>query len=89
MKSNAKNLCLGDIAKDTITGFEGVVVAITEWLNGCLRITIQPQAMKDGKPIGHETFDIEQVELVSPKEPPKAKPSGGPKPEPARLADLV
>lgn len=29
---------LGDIAKDEVSGFQGVVVAVTNWLNGCNRI---------------------------------------------------
>ena len=35
---------LGDEVKDTITGFKGIVVARTEWLNGCARVTVQPQS---------------------------------------------
>ena len=57
---------LGDLARDRITGYEGVVVAITTWLNGCVRISIQPRKLKEdgGYPKG-ETFDAHQVELVS------------------------
>ena len=42
---------LGDLCKDTVTGFEGVCVARTEWLNGCWRMTLQSAKLdKDGKP---------------------------------------
>lgn len=58
---------LGDVAKDTITGFAGVVIAKTEWLNGCVRLTLQSKEMKDGKPIDSQTFDIEQLEFVKAK----------------------
>lgn len=78
---------LGDTASDTITGFEGVVVARTEWLNGCIRITIQPRELKDGKPIESHTFDVQQVALVQAKPRAIEKRSGGPQPEPTRAKD--
>lgn len=55
---------LGDKAKDRVTGLVGVVVAETFWLNGCHRLTIQPQELKDGKPVDTSCFDIEELELV-------------------------
>lgn len=55
---------LGDRAKDTITGCTGIVVAKTYWLNGCVRITIQPETLKDGTPIPNETFDQQQVKVL-------------------------
>jgi len=61
-------ITLGDDAKDTITGLSGVVVAITDWLHGCQRITIQPRELKDGKPVDNCTFDVEQIEVLVPKE---------------------
>lgn len=83
-----KPIKLGCLARDTISGFTGIVIAITDWLNGCRRITIQPKELKDGKPIESHTFDVEQVELVKP-EPAKAaqKSVGGPSISPARAAD--
>lgn len=80
-------LKLGDKARDKISGFSGIVVAITEWLNGCLRITIQPQELKDGKPIDNHTFDAEQVEVVEPVNVAPSKPHGGPSIAPVRSAD--
>lgn len=59
---------LGDRAKDSITGFDGVVIARTEWLNGCIRLTIQPEKIgEDGKPIEACTFDSNQIELLQQK----------------------
>ncbi len=71
---------LGDTAKDTITGLTGIVVAITEWLHACRRITIQPQNLgKDGQPLNNYTVDEPQTELVSAaKKAPATKKSGGP-----------
>jgi hypothetical protein len=82
---------LGDEAKDSITGFSGVVVAITTWLNGCRRIAIQPKKLdKDGKPRDNQTFDVEQVVLVKAAKKPEAallRKVGGPFPSPVRAAD--
>lgn len=82
---------LGDKARDSVSGFAGVCVARTEWLNGCWRHTLQPQALdKDGKPQGTETFDEFQLELVEAKQVPVgSKETGGPRSEPARQRDPV
>ncbi len=55
---------LGDRAKDKITGLTGIVVATTTWLNGCVRIAIQAEEVKDGKTPHAEHFDVEQVEVI-------------------------
>lgn len=81
------SLKLGDKAKDAISGFSGTIIAITEWLNGCRRISIAPNCLHDGKPIDANTFDAEQVEKV--EEGPKLSSSrtGGPSISPQRSAD--
>jgi hypothetical protein len=79
---------LGCIAKDSITGFEGVVIAITEWLNGCIRITIQPKLLNEGKPLDSHTFDVEQVDVVKPIDAAiERERTGGPSLAPTRAAD--
>lgn len=76
---------LGDKAKDTITGLTGTVISRHEYLNGCVRLTIQPYEVKDGKPVETTTFDIEQMELVAPaKQERKLVSVGGPHTEPSR-----
>ena len=50
-------LALGDRVKDRITGLRGIVVARTEWLNYCNRYTVQPEALKDGRPVESCVFD--------------------------------
>lgn len=77
MKS-VTDLALGDVAKDTITGFTGVVVCISYWLNGCIRIVIQPRDLKDGKPVEALSFDVEQLEAVERKVAKEGTRSGGP-----------
>lgn len=54
----------GDVVRDKLTGLEGTVVARTEWLNGCARICIQPEGVKDGKPYDVSTTDDEQCEFM-------------------------
>lgn len=55
----------GDQVKDTITGFHGIVVCRTEWLNGCIRYGLQSQALdKDALPAKIEMIDEGQLELV-------------------------
>jgi len=80
-----KKIELGDVARDTITGFTGVVICKSKWLHGCERFTLQPKELKDGKPIESSTFDEPQLELV-PAETRFATTAatGGPRPEPSR-----
>ena len=78
---------LGDKARDSISWFEGIVIAITNWLNGCQRITIGPQALHDGKPIESHTFDAEQVVLVTAAPQKAMVPTGGPSIAPTRARD--
>lgn len=56
---------LGDRAKDKITKQTGIVIAITDWLYGCRRLTIQPEEVpKDNDKIHNFTLDEPQAELV-------------------------
>lgn len=80
---------LGDVARDTITGFVGVVIGHTQWIHGCVRLTIQPQELKDGNPIEPRTFGEPQLALVSKKAVPKGNPkTGGPLSTPLRRPDV-
>lgn len=79
------DLQLGDLAKCTITGYTGVVIARTDWLNGCLRFVLQsPKLNKDGLPADPTTFDGEQLELVKKGVRAVSSPGGGPMPDPVR-----
>ena len=80
-------LKLGDKARDTISGFTGIIIAMTEWLNGCLRVTIAPTELKDGKRIESDTFDAEQIERVETAPPKVTTPTGGPSIHPTRARD--
>lgn len=91
------NAQLGDLVKDTVTGFRGIVICRALWLNGCARLTVQPQTVKDGKPVESQCFDDLQLEVLkvgvvpSPNReevapppvmaPVALRPTGGPRPD--------
>lgn len=56
----------GDEVKDKITGFQGIVVAITEFIIGCRRITLAPPARDDGTVPDERSFDEPQLEIINP-----------------------
>ncbi len=55
---------LGDMVRDRLTGFTGIVVNQTEWLYGCVRCSVQSIDLHEGKPIALECFDYDQLVLV-------------------------
>jgi hypothetical protein len=55
---------LGDKVKDVVTGLTGIAVAKTHYLQGCARIGVQPQELKDGKPVEASWFDEPQLEVI-------------------------
>ncbi len=80
---------LGQVVRDKLSGNEGTAIARTEWLHGCVRITIQPVGTKDGVPFDNFTVDEPQLEVVRAKAAPKAEPNHGPRADPGRAADPV
>ena len=78
---------LGCEATDTISGFTGIVTCISDWLNGCRRITISARELHDGQPVADHTFDVEQISIVSFEKPATPTPTGGPSIAPATPAD--
>ena len=80
-----KEIKLGDVARDSVSGFEGVVVAYCNWLHGCARLTIAPKKLTaEGKPVEMQTFDLLQLELVETRNHKAKTETGGPRPEPTR-----
>jgi hypothetical protein len=74
---------LGCIAKDTITGFKGVVTSRTEFLYGCVHIGITPDKLdENGKPVESQWFDEQRIEVIKAAKPKVSKDSeatsGGP-----------
>ena len=75
---------LGDIVRDRITRFKGVVIAEHRWLNGCRRLSVQSQELKDGKPVDPVCIDEPQLELVKAGQVQELRATGGPHVEPVR-----
>lgn len=83
---------LGDKVKDRITGLTGIAIGVTTWLYGCRRLVVQPQELKDGKPVEFTSFDEPQLELVEDKSshpltPNMPRKTGGPMPTQTRGPD--
>jgi hypothetical protein len=55
---------LGSLVKDRISGLEGIVIGRCTWLYGCVRVTVQPQEHKDGKPAEAFCIDEAQAEVL-------------------------
>ena len=70
---------LGQQVKDRVTDYEGIVVAVTEHLQGCRRITVQGKVTKEGTIGDGYVFDEPDLTIIGPgiSEPPKPKKSAG------------
>lgn len=56
---------LGDRVKDPVTSYQGIAQAITVWMNGCIRIAVQPEKLdKDGKVPDDRYFDQGQLVVL-------------------------
>lgn len=67
---------IGDTARDTITGFEGLVVCTAVSMTNCDTVNLQPQGLKDdGSPKDDHGFDVPQLELVKKGVLPAKKPA--------------
>ena len=75
---------LGEVLRDVITGFTGVVMGRTEYHTGCKHYGLLSKTLnKDGKPADWEWFDekrLERVEDVPQKQ--NEVSSGGPSASP-------
>jgi len=71
---------LGVKAKDVVTGFEGIVTAKVEYLNGCVQYALKPKIdpkAKEKMPEGIY-IDAQQLEYVNEGVNIKSKAIGGP-----------
>lgn len=67
---------MGDVVRDAVSGFEGIVESIVFWRHGYVRVGIASTTLnKDGLPVERQLFDEPQLELVKAVEAPKAKPA--------------
>lgn len=58
---------LGDVVRDVITGYCGIMVVRCQWLHNCNTYGIKVRELKDGKPLDLEYFDEPQLKLVTEK----------------------
>lgn len=56
---------LGDEARDTLTGFKGVVVGRSEHLTGCNQVFILPKSESTNEIKAGEWLDIERIEKIT------------------------
>ena len=84
-----RDIPMGALVRDTVSGLEGVVMAKTEWRFGCARVSVQPLGSKDGKPFDTFVVDVPQLELVALSEIAPRKQTGGDRPSPAAHIDPV
>lgn len=78
---------LGDEVRDVVTGYQGIIVTRSEFLNKCVRHAVQSQELKDGKPVDSQYFDEEQLEIVTAQKirSPKVVQTGGPRDVPSAV----
>ena len=56
---------LGVRARCSVTGFEGILTAKVEYLNGCIQYAIKPRWSKDGSYMNEGVYvDVQQLEYV-------------------------
>lgn len=60
-----RTLKLGDVVRDKITNVEGVLTARTEFLYGCVRWVVQPQAEHEGRPVEPCSYDEQQLDFIN------------------------
>lgn len=74
----------GDVVKDRVTGYTGMIIATVLWLNGCTRYVVQSQGLKkdSGEPLERGEFDELQLDLVEADKfaGPVQHKTGGPRP---------
>jgi len=69
---------LGTLMRDKITGWTGIAIGKIIFLNGCVQYSLKPQKLdKDGKTMDAPSFDCQQLEVIgegiAKKEKPKAE----------------
>jgi len=60
---------LGDKVKDTVSGFIGIAISATTYLNGCRWICVQAPVKKNGDFVEPVYFDETQLKKVAQRTP--------------------
>lgn len=66
-KMEVRMVKLGDEVIDKVSGFVGVAIADTKYLQGCNKITVQPVVKEDGSLPDSQAFDKPQLRIVKKK----------------------
>lgn len=69
---------LGDKVKSKYSGFTGVVISKTSWINGCTQFGIVPKCDKNNKNPECEDIDEASLEIISKGKLIKQDEDGGP-----------
>lgn len=83
----AEGIKLGQEVRDRVTGYQGIVVSVTDFLNGCKRMGIQRKfdPKKDKETTDPEMFDEPDLVLIGRGILPEPEPE--PKPRAPRYGD--
>ncbi len=74
-----KRIKLGDKVRCKHSGFTGIAVAKTEFINGCVQFNVLPKVKKHNEPIEDIGIDEDSLEVViTKKKKTKSKANGGP-----------
>ena len=73
-----REIKLGDKVKCKITGFTGVAVAKTEFLNGCIQFMVAPKGDKKNKMPEEIGIDEQSLEIIKVKKKVVKRDNGGP-----------
>jgi len=60
-----QDIKLGMKVKDIVSGFTGIVTSYTTFLNGCVRLCVDPPMKKNGDFVEPRCFDIQQLVIIS------------------------
>lgn len=55
---------LGDKVKDKVTGFEGIVIGQSQWLNKSSTSGVQSTTLENGVPVATQWFDDPRLEII-------------------------
>lgn len=83
-KGTKMKIELGSEVKCRVTGFTGVAIGRTEWINGCARVVVQPKVDKDGKVPEPQNIDEPQLEVTGKIDYNTQTTTGGPLDLPSR-----
>ena len=77
---------LGDRVEDKITGFQGIVTGVAEYISGCRQCAVTPEVTKDNKRDDGCWLDDDRLKILqkSAKTLKDRKRDGGPQDAPAR-----